>query len=141
MEHVYVLMEEGWEYNDETFFHPESGGGTPSKIYATLEAATKERDRRNVDSIRKLFTTGEASQYFYNIDDIILYEHRKNHTGTAMIESLTVKIFGMTVGELNDKLDGRDEIAVNPDVTDADWLEFQSKLTLNFWDVVECEKE
>lgn len=141
MEHVYVLMEEGWEYNDETFFHPESGSGTPRKIYASLEAAEKERDRRNVESIRNLFTSGEASQYFYSFNDIILYESRKNHAEMAKLEALTVKIFGLTIGEINDKLDERDGIAINPDVTDDDWLAFQSKLTLNFWDVVECEKE
>jgi hypothetical protein len=141
MEHVYVLMEEGWEYNDETFFHPESGSGTPRKIYATLEAAEKERDQRNIKSIRNLFTTGEARQYFYSFDDIVLYEVRKTHAEMAKLEALTVKMFGVTLGELDDKLNERDDIAVNPDVTDGDWLELQSKLTLNFWDVVECEKE
>lgn len=141
MEYVYVLMEEGWEYNDETYFHPESGSGTPRKIFASHEAADKECDKRNVESFRELFTSGEAVQYFYNFNDIIPYESRKDREYLAKIESLSQKIFGLTIDDINEKLDDQEEVSPLPDASDADWSELLSLVNINFWDVVECEKE
>lgn len=140
-EYVYVLMEEGWEYNDETYFHPESGSGTPRKIFASHEAADKECDKRNVESFRELFTSGEAVQYFYNFNDIIPYESRKDREYLAKIESLSQKIFGLTIDDINEKLDDQEEVSPLPDASDADWSALLSLVNINFWDVVECEKE
>ena len=55
MSNVYVLMEEGWEYNDEVYFHPDSGSGTPVKVFETHEAAITECNSRNIESFRDLF--------------------------------------------------------------------------------------
>jgi hypothetical protein len=134
-------MEEGWEYNDETYFHPESGSGTPRKIFASHEAADKECDKRNVESFRELFTSGEAVQYFYNFNDIIPYESRKDREYLAKIESLSQKIFGLTIDDINEKLDDQEEVSPLPDASDADWSALLSLVNINFWDVVECEKE
>lgn len=37
----YVLVELGWEYNDETYYRPESEGGKPSRIYLDKATAYK----------------------------------------------------------------------------------------------------
>lgn len=141
MENVYVLMEEGWEYNDETFFHPESGSGTPRKVFATNEAAQKECDARNVESFRDLFTSGEANQYFYSFDDVIPYNKRKDRDFMVKLESLCSKIFGTTVSGINDALEDQESMEINEGATDEDWLAFQAMTTMNFWNVVEVEKE
>lgn len=140
MENVYVLMEEGWEYNDETYFHPESGSGTPTKAFATNEAAQKECDARNVESIRNLFTSGEANQYFYSFNDIIPYTSKKDREFTNKLEGLCQKIFGTGISGINDLLEEGDGVDINEGTTDQDWLDFQSMTTLNFWNVVEVEK-
>ena len=140
-EYVYVLMEEGWEYNDETYFHPESGSGTPRKIFASQEAADKECSKRNIESFRELFTSGEAIQYFYNFRDIIPYKHHKDTQYLGKIENLTAKIFGLSIDEVNEKLDDQEEFSPLPDASDADWSALLSMVKMNFWDVVECEKE
>lgn len=141
MSNVYVLMEEGWEYNDETFFHPESGSGTPHVVFDTQEAAGAECNKRNLESLKKIFADGEASQYFYNVNDIIPYQHRKGSTPQMeRIEELTQIIFGCDLETLNGQLEYQRKIEANPDVSDTTWLEFQSMTTLNFWNVVECER-
>jgi hypothetical protein len=38
----YVLMEIGWEYNDENYYRPESEGGTPKKVFMDLAKANRE---------------------------------------------------------------------------------------------------
>lgn len=44
---VYILSKIGWEYNDETYYRPESEGGTPVFAFTTEEKAQKECDKRN----------------------------------------------------------------------------------------------
>jgi hypothetical protein len=36
---VFVVMEIGWEYNDENYFRPEDGGGTPKVAYLSRNDA------------------------------------------------------------------------------------------------------
>jgi hypothetical protein len=44
---VYIVCKIGWEYNDETYYRPESEGGTPVLAYSTKEKAQAECDKRN----------------------------------------------------------------------------------------------
>lgn len=44
---IYILSEIGWEYNDENYYRPESGGGTPVKAYSTREKAQDECNKLN----------------------------------------------------------------------------------------------
>jgi hypothetical protein len=141
MSNVYVLMEEGWEYNDETYFHPDSGSGTPVKVFETYEAATAECNSRNIESFRDLFVNAEANQYFYNFEDIIVYSNRKNGEKQQRMEELLQIIFGCDMETLDGSLESQSAIEPNPDVSDSTWLEFLSMTTMNFWNVVECERE
>ncbi len=141
MSYVYVLMEEGWEYNDETFFHPESGSGSPRKVFTTQEAADKECQKRNIESLRELFESGEANQYFYNFDDILPYPDRKDKGYRNKLEAIVEKLFGMDVESLNDKLGDQQDVRAAADATDEDWLTFYNLVNLSFWNVVECETE
>ena len=55
---VHVVSKIGWEYNDEYFFRPECGGGTPVKGYLSLVEAQEECDRLNKEA------TKDSSDYF-----------------------------------------------------------------------------
>ena len=44
---AFVVVEIGWEYNDEFYYRGESGGGTPRKIYLDKVNAQTEADRLN----------------------------------------------------------------------------------------------
>lgn len=141
MSNVYVLMEEGWEYNDEVYFHPDSGSGTPVKVFETHEAAITECNSRNIESFRDLFINAEANQYFYNFEDIIAYSSRKDVEKQKRMDELVQIIFGCDTETLDSSLESQSAIVPNPDVSDSTWLEFLSMTTMNFWNVVECERE
>jgi hypothetical protein len=49
---VYILSKIGWEYNDETYYRPESEGGTPVKAYSTKEKAQAECDKLNAPLLK-----------------------------------------------------------------------------------------
>ena len=44
---VYIVSKIGWEYNDETYYRPESEGGTPVLAFSTQAKAQAECDKRN----------------------------------------------------------------------------------------------
>lgn len=49
---VYILSKIGWEYNDETYYRPESEGGVPVKAYSTKEKAQAECDKLNAPLLK-----------------------------------------------------------------------------------------
>lgn len=140
MDFVYVLMEEGWEYNDEVFFRPESGSGTPRAFFLTQEEADVECNKRNVQSFKDLWSDGEIRQYCYGLDEILPYEQRKDKDKKKLLNDTCEKIFGKDWSEVDDELSDQDRIQVLETATDEDWKQLFDLTNLNFWNVVEVEK-
>jgi len=75
----YLLMELSWEYNDEYYYRPESGGGNPVKLFNTKEAAMKERDTleegrsdflSEVREGREYMDVGDGEEHLYEIVEV-----------------------------------------------------------------------
>ena len=66
---VFILSKIGWEYNDETYYRPESEGVTPLRAYSTKEKAQAECDKLNAPLLKK------------NSDDGYLREARRHEEG------------------------------------------------------------
>jgi len=49
----YVVMQIGWEYNDEYYYRPDCEGGKPVKVFNTQKEAQAERDRFNNHSVHE----------------------------------------------------------------------------------------
>ena len=62
----YIVLQKGFEYNDEVYSETESGGGHPQKIYFNRETALEEVKRLNI----KEFKETNISLYSYDIEDI-----------------------------------------------------------------------
>ena len=48
----YVVLEAGYEYNDEIYYQPEGGGGNPKAIYFDKSEAIKEVVRLSANALR-----------------------------------------------------------------------------------------
>lgn len=74
----FVLIERAWEYNDEYYFRPESGGGTPVHIFETRDAAEKEKTKLERKKVGFKDTIREGLEYAYGKDpgdlDCDIYE-------------------------------------------------------------------
>lgn len=144
MTKMYVLMEEGWEYNDEIMFRPESGGGTPRKVFTALSKAQKECDSLNVKELRKLFAEGEITEYFYGWDELLPRNERKSPEFRERLDKACTKVFGMDFDALGNYFDAKGwreaKHAGLQSATEKDWTEFLNCTKLRFWEVVEVEK-
>jgi hypothetical protein len=72
---MYVILETSFEYNDEIYHSPESGGGHAVICSENKEAIEKECEARNFSQFISNF--GELNQYFYNPDDVFSDENVK----------------------------------------------------------------
>lgn len=64
---AYVIMESGFEYNDEINSRYQDGGGIPVKIYHCMKEAEDDVTRRYKQRITKDFS---FSDYCYDISDL-----------------------------------------------------------------------
>ena len=141
---MYVLMESGWEYNDEIMFRPESRGGNPHKVFASKTKAVKECNALNISALKKLFSTGEITEYFYGWNDLLPYNERKTPEFQKRLQKACEKVFGMDFEQVSLHFDsaGYREASLKglSTASDKDWLEFLGCIKLNFWEVVTVEK-
>lgn len=63
----YVVVQVGYDYNDEIYSRSDSGGGTPTKVYLDYKKAQAEVHRLNLLEL----VTCEIGQYAYDLEDII----------------------------------------------------------------------
>ena len=150
MSEMYVLMEAGWDYNDEFFYRSEGSGGHPHKVYASKEAAQTECASRNVARLKELFNSGEISEYYEGFHDLLPYNKTHDAEFYSRLDGACNKIFGVDFEQLGD-IERRHEYkrSQNPSpqslikdsATDANWLELFNCTKLEFWEVVNVEKE
>lgn len=53
----YVVVEVGYEYNDEIYYQPESGGGKPVHMYTSKKKAEQEALQLTASKLRKVDLT------------------------------------------------------------------------------------
>lgn len=77
---IYVIVELGWEYNDEYYHRPECGGGDPEMFFTEEEKilAQVTVDRMNSEERQNLAGDSSweytASQYGITIDELDFYQ-------------------------------------------------------------------
>lgn len=139
MDVVYVLMEVGWDYNDEVFFQSEAGGGSPHSFYTVKAEADKECDARNIEKFRSLWESGEIREYCYGADELLPYDKRKDKEWRKNLDAVCMRIFALSFDELADYINEGAEVSVIGE-SDADWKELMSYTRMDFWEVVTVER-
>ena len=139
MNTVYVLMEEGWDYNDETYFQSEAGGGHPKCFFTSQEEADKACLANNLTSFKELWTSGEIREYCYGVSDLLPYDDRKDKSKKKVLNATCESLFGMDWEDLGEAFNNQDEIPIQ-EQSDETWTTLFNLLNLNFWNVVKVEK-
>lgn len=76
---AYILMQKGYEYDDNYYTSPECGGGTPTKIYFQHSDAQIEENKLNIEALKStdisLYTGGDNMEYYINVTTEELIEY------------------------------------------------------------------
>jgi hypothetical protein len=125
---AYVILNKGYEYNDEIYHEPESGGGTPKKIYFTKADAKKEVIRLNIKEMKGT----DIQQYAYDLEDIV-----GDVDGLKLyVDSLNTK-YGIPTPKSS--WDRPGEYTLNEKADDEESLKYMKFVSLSFYDIVETE--
>lgn len=124
----YVVLQKGFEYNDEVYSQSESGGGHPHKIFFTIEAAREEVEKMNL----KEFKETNITEYTYDIEDIC----DDPDDLLEFCNSLNEK-YGKI--DSKDRWSSADEYRLHPMATDEESKKYASMVDLHFYEMIEVE--
>jgi len=79
MQKSYVLLEIGFEYNDEIYYCSENSAGHPQSVFLDLETAKQVLLKKNIEKFQNLFSyPGNLSEYCYEADDLFNRNRKKD---------------------------------------------------------------
>jgi hypothetical protein len=125
---AYIILNKGFEYNDEIYSEPESGGGTPKKVFFSKEEAKKEILRLNIQEMKET----DIEQYTYDISDLV----NDVDEFTKYVESLNTK-YGKSIPK--NSWDRPGEYALNNKATDEECIKYMKFVNLSFYELSETE--
>lgn len=89
----YVVIEKGWEYNDEIYYRAESGGGIPMKVFKDKHKADTWAREQNIKCVRGQ----ELCSFYYDLEDIlgnVTEEYFKNfYSRIFSVKDCNVELF------------------------------------------------
>jgi hypothetical protein len=136
-ETLYMIAEIGYEYNDEVYHRPESGGINPVALYRDRQKADAEAARRTLAYARG----ADLRYYGYEVEDI-LRGGRYEKTSRRAFEDLMNKY--VPEFDLSNTEGWKGFVDIENAVkqmTDEEVVELLSYTTLNFFEVREVVLE
>lgn len=124
---AYVIMEKGYEYDDNIYNQTE--GGTPTKVFFNKEDAYLEKDRLEIKHMKET----DITSYTYSIEDELNVPIEEV---TTFLESLNAK-YGKPA-PIN-KWDSFGEFQLNPMASFEEGKKFLSMHSVRFYEVAEVD--
>ena len=91
---AFVILQKGFEYNDEIYSQSESGGGNPHKIFFTREGCSEEVERMNI----KQFKETNITEYSYDVEDVCDDPEELLEFCKALEEKIVCKLYHQNEG-------------------------------------------
>ena len=125
----YIILQKGYEYNDEIYSESDSGAGHPQKVFFNHESAQKECQRLDILEFKKTNIT----EYTYDIEDIL------NCDESELLEfcnSLNEK-YGKN--ESSSRWDRPDDFRLNEKASEEESMKYANMVGISFFSVEECD--
>jgi len=87
---VYVVMEIGWEYNDENYYRPESAGGLPKVAYESKEDARVACAKMNASRAESSRWASMYIEHEINDKDEVVNKYVTEWFEVKMVELINV---------------------------------------------------
>jgi hypothetical protein len=123
---AYVLMEKGFEY-DDNYYNPVEGG-SPKKIYFSLDEAKQESKKLDLQK----FKNESIRNYTYDIDDVIRDYDKFNELSNRLLEKYGKPTFQHRWMSL-------EEYQLHPQANDEESEEYSKLVDFSFFEVQEVE--
>ena len=137
-ETIYLVMEQGFDYNDEYYFQVD--GGHPDSFFTDRDAAQAACKAKNLEEFKRLVKRGEIREYSSDGLDSLLSDDVTEDD--LLYEAGIFKtLFGLTAEDWYEapwNHDVDDSLKVEP--TEEQWLQLMNCFNLDFYSVVTVQK-
>lgn len=123
----YVVMEKGFEYNDE--INSSTDGGFPKKIYFNVDAVKSAVKNLNLEKLK----SESITDYAYDLEDVLSVDVEKFEEFLKRVD----ENHGGKEPKKNSWID--DTYMIHPKATNEELAEFEKMITLSFYEYVEVE--
>lgn len=126
MTEAFILMEKGYEYDDN--YYNETEGGNPKKIFFNREEAELERKKLDLER----FKNESIRNYTYDIDDVILDEEAFTKLTDSLLEKYGKPTFAHRWQSLED-------YQLHPDANEEESNSYMKLVDFSFYEVRKVE--
>ncbi len=136
-ETFYVLMEQGFEYNDE--YYTRTDGGNPKNVFTNRKKAEAACEEKNLEEFKRLVKEGYIREYTSDglegllsdsvTEEDLLYE-----------EGIFRTLFGLSAEDWYEAQWGNADDSLKVEPTEKQWAQLMSCFNLNFYNVVTVQK-
>lgn len=135
---IYLVMEQGFDYNDEYYFQVD--GGSPDSFFTNKKKAEAACEQKNLEEFKRLIKAGYIRDYSSDGLDGLL-DSKATEEELTFEEGIFKTLFGLTAEEWyeaqwNHNVD--DKLKVEP--TDEQWNRLMKCFNLEFYNVVTVQK-
>lgn len=147
---AYVVSEVGWEYNDETYYRPESGGGHPKNVFLVKQEAETFCQEKNINELKNIFLNkplyGSINEYAYDIDELLVNDGEeinkifKEKIGLSFDDFFNRYDHYSSDGEKYKILQEKEQIRKKIEqLSPQDWEVIEQSLNLTFYEITEAQ--
>lgn len=138
-ETIYLVMSQGFDYNDEYYFQVD--GGHPESFFTDREKAEAAAEQKNLDEFKSLIKDGSIRDYSSDglnglisdstTEDDLLYD-----------SGIFMTLFGTTAEKWYESGGGwrGKEVKLQVEPTEGQWKKLMSCFNLDFYNVVTVQK-
>lgn len=126
MNKAYVVLKKGFEYDDNIYNEPESGGGNPQLVLFSKEDAVKKVQELNIEEFKQI----SLNNYSYDLEDILNVRQDVFDSFNQSLIDKYGKIKGVQSWD-------SDENRLHPMADDVEALKYLKMVSIEFYTMVE----
>lgn len=145
---VYVVLESGWEYNDEIYYTPDSCGGNPKCVFEDKKLAQEYADEITAKHLAGM----RLGDYCYSITDIVDEDKMSKLLSLLAVSSKPIKckcgklslqgdLYCSACGKsANNVFKGNRDLIIPSNLPDETYVKIAKLVDIDFCKVVEVQK-
>lgn len=139
METIYLVMEQGFDYNDEYYFQVD--GGSPDSFFLEKEKAEAVCEAKNLGEFKRLVKEGYIREY--SSDGLSgLLSDSATENDLLYEEGIFKTLFGVSAEDWFESGDGwgGKEVSLKVEPTEEQWKQLMNCFNLEFYNVVTVQR-
>jgi len=132
-EHFYVVMEQGFEYDDQYYTRFE--GGSPHTLFTNKKKAEEAALLENLKEFKRVFKEGYLRDYAYDFDSLISEDATEDDL--YFEEGIFRQLLGQSAYDWYKK---REDVEFEVEPSEEQWKRLMNCFNIQFFYVVEVQK-